>query len=379
MKRQLFTIFLLCILSLVSKQAFGQLVNFYYEIVAGPNDRDSVIVYAMSNSASSAQVSAVNFSFAFQSSCSASFPTGACANQDTLIEIYYSYFSQNWGSFLERCEIKNTVSLSYNSLTYNHRFSYGNSSILTPWVVPPSTASSRMVVMKLLLDSNCLGDIYMENETENPINQVSNATFSRVNYQIVRFGSAFPVEFVSFGAEEVPDKEVKLSWSTQQEINSDYFQIQKSYSGRFNEPIIVGELRAQGFSDEKVSYSFFDKYTQETHLFYRLKIVDGDGSYRYSQTAEVQLEQDNFPLLVGPNPVKDRLHISVPIQQDKHFDFKLYDLQSRILLHDQKRLGSGLGESLQWQMSHLPAGMYLLEASEMEEPYRKQTIKVHLY
>jgi hypothetical protein len=175
---------------------------------------------------------------------------------DTLIEVNYSWFSNNWGSFFERCEIKNNVSLLYNSLSYGFRFSYGSSSTLTPWVVPASTAPSRMLIFKLTLDKTCLGEVHLENQSENSINQISNSAFVPIPYQIFRFGSAFPVDFAAFDAEFTDDDLVKLSWITENEVNSDYFEVQKSYTGRFDAPEILGQVTAIGNSEELTPYEF---------------------------------------------------------------------------------------------------------------------------
>lgn len=326
---------------------------------------------------SAVSISAVNFSFAFQSSCSSALPPSSCTSLDTLVEVNYSWFTTNWGAFLERCELKNNLSLSYNSLAYNHRFSYGNGSIQTPWTVPGVNSPTRMLILKLVLDKTCVGDIYMENHFENGVNQISDATFSPVSFQIFRFGAAFPVDFLSFEAEKAENDQVKLNWVTQQELNSDYFQVQKSYTGRFDDPIKLGNVAATGVSDEKRSYEFWDTSPPASQVFYRLKQVDTDGVVQYSTTVEVKFEDSRYAMYAVADRSDKTLTIKLFSSEDNLYKLALLDLQGRILRQGPYRFGPNEGDQLIWQTNDLPAGIYLLQV--IDNTFQEKTIKVYLY
>lgn len=379
MKKQLFHLILLCILLIIGKLAAGQAVNFYYELKPGTNDRDTVIVYALSNSNSSVLVNAVNFSFAFQSSCSATVPLSVCSTVDTLIEVNYSWFTPNWSSFafIEKCNISNPVGITWNGTAYNHRFSYGHANLNTPWNVPPSNSPDKMEIMKLVIDKVCVGDVYMENKLENPVNTLGDATFNELSFQIFRFGSAFPVDFASFEAEKTNNNHVRLHWVTQKELNSDYFQVQKSFTGRFDSPLKLGNVTAAGVSDEMKSYEFWDTSPVARQVFYRLKHVDKDGLVQYSPTVQLNFDKGGYTMYAVSDPIDKNLTIKLFSNDDQSYQLSLLDLHGQTIKKDQYRFGPASGDQLQWEISDLPAGMYLLQV--IDNTFNQKTIKVYIH
>ncbi len=94
-----------------------------------------------------------------------------------------------------------------------------------------------------------------------------------------------PVELTSFSAVGTRDG-VQLNWETATEINNHRFEIERSNdSQNFT---IVGFVNGRGTTTEKSSYSFVDKGVNEGKYYYRLKQVDYNGAYEYSQVIEVE-------------------------------------------------------------------------------------------
>ncbi|MFT3912151.1 MAG: T9SS type A sorting domain-containing protein [Ferruginibacter sp.] len=105
--------------------------------------------------------------------------------------------------------------------------------------------------------------------------------------------------------------DVLCNWKTMQEQNSSHFIVERSYDAvHFNE---AGKVNAKGNSALPTGYNFIDKnacLSGAAYLYYRLKIVDVDGTYKYSSTVKVNVKY-NFALNIYPNPVVDVLTVDL--------------------------------------------------------------------
>lgn len=110
-----------------------------------------------------------------------------------------------------------------------------------------------------------------------------------------------PVTFVSVGA-VLKNGEVLVSWSTAQEENNDYFDVEKSIDGK--NWVYVGSLNGAGNSSDLIEYEFLDYVNDEAIIYYRIKQVDYDGKFAYSDVVYVASEifKKNLNVGVYPNP-----------------------------------------------------------------------------
>lgn len=119
---------------------------------------------------------------------------------------------------------------------------------------------------------------------------------SRIDNFIVSDGSLLPLSLISFNASLV-SREVSLFWNTTNEINVDGFAIEKSNDGRtFNK---IGFVNAK--NTNAASYSFSDVLNNNVS-YYRLKMIDKDGSFKYSSVVVLTAKQTT-KLDVFPNPI----------------------------------------------------------------------------
>jgi len=113
-----------------------------------------------------------------------------------------------------------------------------------------------------------------------------------------------PVELISFKAQWSEDDGI-LTWVTASERNSDRFEVERSTDGIHF--VKVGMVKSKGNSTEVLSYLFNDVDAGQLNadgLYYRLKQIDFDGEFEYSQI--VYLDIDKKPIdakvIVFPNP-----------------------------------------------------------------------------
>jgi hypothetical protein len=132
--------------------------------------------------------------------------------------------------------------------------------------------------------------------------QSSEATL-KVNWEP---SNPLPVTIVAFDA-AVSEQSVGLKWTTVQELTSSYFLIERSHDGKAWKGL--DEVPAYGNSDELVAYDYVDETPIPGVNYYRLKMVDQDGTSAYSNRISVRFG-DSEPLMVlYPNPVSEKLFI----------------------------------------------------------------------
>lgn len=123
-------------------------------------------------------------------------------------------------------------------------------------------------------------------------------------------------------------KVVKLEWATASESNSSRFNIERSRTGLVFETI--GEVPAQGFSSQRIYYTFLDDQPAIGTSYYRLRQVDLDGKFTYSKVVTVKKAA---PLAVAlyPTITTQNLLLELPVLSDA-LNLSVYDKMGRTLI-----------------------------------------------
>lgn len=112
--------------------------------------------------------------------------------------------------------------------------------------------------------------------------------------------SSLPVELIYFEGSANNDTQVILGWATASELNNDYFEIQKSMDGvNFS---TIGKENGHGTVDEEMRYSFVDRSSNMGQSYYRLKQVDFDGAFEYSEIIRIDMLINHVDWVTYPNP-----------------------------------------------------------------------------
>lgn len=120
-----------------------------------------------------------------------------------------------------------------------------------------------------------------------------------------------PVSFLNFSAGKQQDN-VFLNWLTTDEINNNYFSLERSAGKGFSE---IGRIN----SNNNHAYTYIDDKPEQGINYYRLKQVDKDGAFTYSKIISVTFN-NNIRFVVYPNPVIDILNIK---GMDENTDYRL--------------------------------------------------------
>lgn len=122
--------------------------------------------------------------------------------------------------------------------------------------------------------------------------------------------SSLPVELIAFEAKQ-GEQSVELAWTTASEENTHSFAVERSIDGLlFNN---IAQVAAAGNTTDLQFYDWQDQSIANLDfpkIYYRLKMIDLDGSYTYSQIESVLLTQaSDFSLMLAPSPPKDMLKV----------------------------------------------------------------------
>ena len=140
------------------------------------------------------------------------------------------------------------------------------------------------------------------------------------------WNGVIPVELKSFNA-SVLENNIELSWTTASEKNNRGFEIERS-KDRISF-LRIGFIEGKGTTTIPQNYTFTDKLLEVSgmKLYYRLKQIDYDGTFTYSDIAEVEIAPINFSLSQNyPNPFNPATSIQYQVSSNSHVSLKVYDV-----------------------------------------------------
>ena len=168
-----------------------------------------------------------------------------------------------------------------------------------------------------------------------------------------------PVELTSFTA-DVKNQEVHLQWQTASELNNLGFEIERKSDK--NDWRMIGFKKGKGTTTEIQNYLFIDDLfeVESKHLYYRLKQIDLNGKFEYSQIVEVEVEILNEYLLLQnyPNPFNPSTIIIYQIPEISFVTIEVIDVlgnEIEILVNEEKPIGS---YEVEFNAANLPSGIY---------------------
>jgi photosystem II stability/assembly factor-like uncharacterized protein len=168
-----------------------------------------------------------------------------------------------------------------------------------------------------------------------------------------------PVELTSFSATS-SGKSVLLQWTTATEVNNLGFEIERNSSSSGYRTIAF--IEGQGTSSQPYSYTYTDSEVKVGLYSYRLKQLDYDGKYEYSEELQVNILgnaivsynlQQNYP-----NPFNPTTNIMYSVPEKSNIKIVVYDAlgnEITTLVNEEKSQGEYIVE---FNASHLPSGFY---------------------
>jgi hypothetical protein len=182
---------------------------------------------------------------------------------------------------------------------------------------------------------------------------------SATNVRIYRIAASttsttftLPLDFISFTAKaNTTGNSVDLNWRTTNEVNTKEFLIEKRTDN--TEFTKIGTLASKNTSGIH-NYSFIDNDVSSGNIYYRLKQIDFDGKFKYSDIVQVKVKS-KLTLSAFPNPTTDALNLT--FAPAKNALLKVMNLNGQVVL--EKKLVNGTSIAT-LNTASLNPSMYLL-------------------
>jgi hypothetical protein len=175
-----------------------------------------------------------------------------------------------------------------------------------------------------------------------------------------------PIELLFFTATNEEDM-VRLDWASATEINSDYFDVERSGNGTDFEK--VGVVKASGDSKVRVDYQLFDLEPLNGISYYRLKAVDADESFEYSRVVQVArgVNVVNQQYQIFPNPAKigEDIFVSGLLGVGNILEIEVYSVDGKSVQTLSVGDWKNDGGKLKLDFQQIPTGIYLLKVIEV--------------
>nr|WP_253929816.1 LamG-like jellyroll fold domain-containing protein [Lewinella sp. W8] len=172
---------------------------------------------------------------------------------------------------------------------------------------------------------------------------------------------ALGAELLNFTARIQNQKSVDVSWVSSGEENLDRYEVLRSRDGQ--NFTLLTTVSAAGNSEEELSYGFLDVSPHRGRSFYRLRMVDFDGTVTFSEVRSVVVGALSEPVMLYPNPVARGEQLTVVTDLAGVLSLSLYSVTGqevgRFVFQGDANLHLG----------QLPAGVYLYQIRG--EAYRK--------
>ncbi|MFT4031521.1 MAG: DUF3500 domain-containing protein [Siphonobacter sp.] len=170
------------------------------------------------------------------------------------------------------------------------------------------------------------------------------------DYGIDLTSTALPLQLISFSVTNNKDERV-LNWTSADEKDMAKYIVERSVDAK--EYSVINSVAAK--NNAANSYSVVDAAVLDaTTIYYRLKMVDNDGTYTYSRVVSVKKSNANN-MSIYPNPTGNTLQIML--------ESTASNANLQIIAADGKTVmtKSGVsGQKLSFDISHLPKGTYLV-------------------
>jgi len=170
---------------------------------------------------------------------------------------------------------------------------------------------------------------------------------------------ALPIELIAFTGRNINGVN-ELAWKTAIEENSDYFEIQKSTDGlNFAR---IGEVDAAGTSLVTLSYTFEDATPAIGNNYYRLRMVDLDGSFEYSNVVQIatRIKGD---IAVYPVPVNEAMYLVYDSENTGTIQIQVVNYVGQTLLTRIENTTQGFN-TYEIDTNQLAAGTYLIQVTD---------------
>jgi len=168
-----------------------------------------------------------------------------------------------------------------------------------------------------------------------------------------------PVDLISFSGVLDNNYHSQLQWRTENQYNLNKFEVQRSYDGvQFN---AIGEVAASANSSAAQDYNFRDPQIAKAVNFYRLKMIDNNGSFKISPIVKINNKRSVQFVELLKNPVTDNISFVINNQGRDKVSAQLLNNSGQLV--DKWDVGNVDGTVVLPLHKQISSGMYILRIS----------------
>ncbi len=231
---------------------------------------------------------------------------------------------------------------------------------------PASGTISNTTAMQTTATGLSSGIYKFELKVTNALGLIGKDTVTVANGVVI-----LPVVLEQFTGKLEAKGSVRLDWKTSTEINASYFLIERSNDAQVYTPI--GKIAASGAGTGAV-YSITDYLPENGANFYRLKMVDNDGSFEYSRIVNITTKNKKAGTLAITSAYSNAgsLQVNINSTEVKNIALQVMDAAGKLLLNNNLSINKGM--NLVSRSIPLPAGIYHISLVSENEKITKTII-----
>src|SRR5258706_9334536 len=176
-------------------------------------------------------------------------------------------------------------------------------------------------------------------------------------------GAPLPIALLTLTA-SLENTGVSVNWQTASEINNDHFEIERSRDGEHFEKI--GIKTGAGNSTVNLFYSQYDPNPYSGINYYRLKQVDFDGTFSYSDKVYVVVNPEAGMVIMYPTPALTDLWCNLYTDGSGKLQFEIMDVLGKTNTTEIRDAKKGLNEEMKFNISNLPQGVYFIRVRPLD-------------
>ncbi|MCH2044232.1 MAG: T9SS type A sorting domain-containing protein [Saprospiraceae bacterium] len=180
-----------------------------------------------------------------------------------------------------------------------------------------------------------------------------------------------PLDILSFDATSIENRQVALNWITAHHDKVSYFAVERSLDGiDFEE---LGEVSASSTIN---SYQYLDNRPFYGMNYYRLRIINEDGTFVYSKIRSVEIKESNY-LEIAPNPITNhelKFYIISPLSGE--LQLNIFDAIGRLVVQNSATIAADEVTGLEIDVQHLNSGIYTLQVINSRGETRTRRFKI---
>lgn len=178
-----------------------------------------------------------------------------------------------------------------------------------------------------------------------------------------------PIELLYFKAYWTDNsyETATLDWETISETNNAFFEIERSIDGINFE--FVKSIPGNGNSSENISYTTLDESPYTNGIsYYRLKQVDGNGDFKYSNIEALNVPEGLSLIKLYPNPVKNQFTVLTTSSVSDELTIRITDHLGRVVRELNQDINQGFN-SMIFDVTDFSTGNYIIEMTTSSNLY----------